>query len=222
MVWEKAKTILRETLPGNIFELWIKPLTCARSTDDQLELVCPDPYYRAHLACHHLAQIQEAVCQLDGGRRQVLLSASGRKSLPPVTPGNQLRLPHVPAGGSVVRSLHPRYTFDSFMVGDSNCLAQAACRAVVDGDDSVGPCLYINSSTGLGKSHLTHAVAHRILATSPMTRLHYLTAQQFSGEMIREIKANTMDRFKRKYHDCCDILLVEDIQALTGKKKTQE
>jgi chromosomal replication initiator protein len=82
--------------------------------------------------------------------------------------------------------------------------------------------LYINSSTGLGKSHLTHAVAHEILATSPATRLHYLTAQQFSAEMVREIQGNSMDRFKRKYHDHCDVLLVEDVHSLTGKKKTQE
>ncbi|MBC8208566.1 MAG: chromosomal replication initiator protein DnaA [Desulfobulbaceae bacterium] len=222
MVWEEAKSVLRKTLPENIFDLWIEPLKCVQNTNDQLELSCPDPYYRAHLAQHHLEQIRETVHDIDGGRCQVLLSASGRKSLPPAAPGNQLRLPHVPEGGSSVRSLHPRYTFDSFMVGESNCLAQSACRAVVNGDDSIGPCLYINSSTGLGKSHLTHAVAHRILATSPMTRLHYLTAQQFSGEMVREIKGNTMDRFKRKYHECCDILLVEDIHALTGKKKTQE
>ncbi len=222
MVWEKTKSALRESLSENIFELWIEPLKCISSTAEQLELACPDTYYRAHLAQHHLPQIQEIVRAIDGGRCQVLLSDVGRKSLPPSVPGNQLRLPHVPEGGSSVRSLHPRYTFDSFMVGDSNCLAQSACRAVVKGDDSVGPCLYINSSTGLGKSHLTHAVAHRILATSPMTRLHYLTAQQFAGEMVREIQSNTMDRFKRKYHECCDILLVEDIHALTGKKKTQE
>jgi chromosomal replication initiator protein len=87
-----------------------------------------------------------------------------------------LRLPEIPAGRSSVRALHPRYTFDDFMVGESNILAESACRSISAFDDTVGPCLYINSSTGLGKSHLTHAIAHRILDNSPMTRLHYLTA----------------------------------------------
>ena len=136
--------------------------------------------------------------------------------------GEQLRLPHVPAGASCVRALHPRYTFSEFMVGESNILAQSACRSISDMDDSIGPCLYINSSTGLGKSHLTQAVAHHIISASPMTRLHYVTAQQFSSEMVRGIKADAMDGFKQKYHEHCDILLVEDVHSLTGKKKTQE
>jgi chromosomal replication initiator protein len=134
----------------------------------------------------------------------------------------QLRLPHIPEVTPVARSLHPRYTFAEFMVGESNILAQSACKSISIADDSVGPCLYINSSTGLGKSHLTHAVAHHVLAESPMTRLHYVTAQQFSLEMVNSIKANSMNTFKQKYHNNCDILLVEDVHSLTGKKKTQE
>ena len=69
---------------------------------------------------------------------------------------------------------------------------------------------------------MTHAIAHQVLDTSPVTRIHYLTAQQFAAEMVRCIRTNDMDTFKRKYHDCCDVLLVEDIQSLTGKNKTQQ
>jgi chromosomal replication initiator protein len=108
------------------------------------------------------------------------------------------------------------------MVGDCNIMAESACRFMSANDDSIGPCLYINSATGLGKSHLTHAVAHKVLAESPMTRLHYVTAQQFASEMVRGIQTKTMDNFKRKYHDQCDMLLIEDVHSLTGKKKTQE
>ena len=108
------------------------------------------------------------------------------------------------------------------MVGQSNILAQSACRSMSFFDDAIGPCLYINSSTGLGKTHLTHAIAHQILETKPMMRLHYLTAQQFASEMVANIKSNAMDRFKRKYQEQCDILLVEDMQSLTGMKKTQQ
>jgi len=93
---------------------------------------------------------------------------------------------------------------------------------LLNGDDTVGSCLYINSSTGLGKSHLTHAVAHTLLAESPATRIRYVTAQQFASEMVRGIQTGCMDQFKSGYHDQCDFLLVEDIHALKGKKKTQE
>jgi chromosomal replication initiator protein len=74
----------------------------------------------------------------------------------------------------------------------------------------------------LGKSHLTHAVAHSIIDNYPGTRLHYLTAQQFSAEMVSRIRSNSMDVFKDKYHNHCDVLLVEDVQSLTNKAKTQE
>ncbi len=225
-MWRKVKESLREVLTENVYTLWIEPLECVQCSDETIRLACPDRFYRAHLSQHHLGLIQACVndigAAVDGNKRQVVLCEADQKILPPASSAVQLRLPHIPVAGSQVRSLHPRYTFDEFMAGDSNLLALSACKSVAAGADTVGPCLYINSSTGLGKSHLTHAVAHQILATSPATRLFYLTAQQFSSEMVREIQANSMDRFKRKYHDHCDILLVEDIHSLTGKKKTQE
>jgi len=221
-MWQKIKESLRDVLAENMYNLWIEPLECVQCDDESIRLACPDRFYRAHLAHHHLGLIQEQADAIDGAHRQVLLCEVGQKALPATAQASQLRLPHIPDSRSSVRSLHPRYIFDEFMAGDSNLLALSACKSMVAGTDTVGPCLYINSSTGLGKSHLTHAVAHEILATSPMARLHYLTAQQFSAEMVRNIQANSMDLFKRKYHDRCDILLVEDVHSLTGKKKTQE
>jgi chromosomal replication initiator protein len=222
MVWQKIKESLCDELAENVYNLWIEPLECVLCDDKNIQLSCPDRFYRAHLTQHHLGLIQAKVNEIAGGGRRVVLCEASQKILPVSPQTGQLRLPHVPAAGSSIRALHPRYTFDEFMVGDSNLLAMSACQSIVKGTDIVGPCLYINSSTGLGKSHLTHAVAHQIQATSPATRLHYLTAQQFSAEMVREIQTNTMDRFKRKYHDHCDILLVEDVHSLTGKKKTQQ
>jgi chromosomal replication initiator protein len=223
MVWNKAKQVLHEELNDNVFDLWIEPLSCSQIQGDTIRLECPDRFFSAYIARNFLELIQEKVDEADALKRKVVLCEKKSQFVPQVAiKGEPMRLPHMPEGGSCVRSLHPRYTFEEFMVGESNLLAQSACRSISVNDDSIGPCLYINSGTGLGKSHLTQAVAHQILAESPMTRLHYVTAQQFSLEMVREIKANTMDQFKRKYHDNCDILLVEDIHALTGKKKTQE
>jgi chromosomal replication initiator protein len=158
---------------------------------------------------------------------QIIFCEKKRESTPFLTTGKsspavQMRLPNVPENNSKFRALHPRYTFDEFMVGECNILAESACRSMVAEDGLVGPCLYINSGTGLGKSHLTHAVAHQVFSKSPMTRLYYLTAKQFAAEMIRGIQTRTMDDFKRKYQENCDILLVEDVHTLTGKKKTQE
>lgn len=222
MIWRKAKDKLQESLTESVYQLWIEPLEVQCYEQSSLQLCCPDRYFGAYVRQNFLEIITEKVIETDGAVKQVKICDEQR--LPPAehTQPKQMRLPEVPAGGSCVRSLHPRYTFDDFMVGESNILAESACRSLSTSDDFIGPCLYINSSTGLGKSHLAHAIAHQVLATSPMTRLHYLTAQQFASEMVRNIKSNDMDTFKRKYHDHCDVLLVEDIQSLTGKKKTQQ
>ena len=80
----------------------------------------------------------------------------------------------------------------------------------------------MSSETGLGKSHLTQAVVHQVLRSAPATRLRYLTAQQFSAEMVQGLRTRTMDRFAERYLDDCDMLLLEDVHTLTGKNKTQE
>jgi chromosomal replication initiator protein len=107
------------------------------------------------------------------------------------------------------------------MVGESNALAHSACHAIASGDNSLSRCLYIEAGTGLGKSHLTHAVAHRLVNHAPATRLHYVNAQQLTSEMVRHIKNNDMERFKDKYQKNCDVLLMEDVQVLAGRTRTQ-
>ncbi len=222
MMWEQTKTVLQERLGDAVFNLWISPLECVSHEADEIRLACPDRFYRAHIDRNHLASIQKIVSELSTTSCKVVLCEKDVPALPVARPKEQLRLPHIPEKRSVYRSLHPRYTFDAFMLGESNLLAQSACKSIVNGEDSVGPCLYINSSTGLGKSHLTHAVAHTLLQESPSTRLRYITAQQFSAEMVRCIQNKSMDQFKTSYHDQCDFLLVEDVHSLKGKKKTQE
>lgn len=220
MVWEKTKTALQDILSESIFSLWIEPITQCEKNDSTLTLSCPDRYFSAYVDQNYRDLITRTVSEIDATVRSIVIdnhTASSAQEQPV-----QMRLPSLPEGKSSVRALHPRYTFSDFMVGPSNILAQSACRSMSFLDDSIGPCLYINSTTGLGKTHLTHAIAHQLLDSSPMMRLHYLTAQQFASEMVQNIKTNAMDRFKRKYQEQCDILLVEDMQSLTGKKKTQE
>jgi len=231
MVWDTIKENLKTTMADNIFQLWIEPLEFEQLKGEKFVLRSPDRYFSAYVKQNFSASIEKQLAENGLEQTQVVIGeaiATKPKAKPPVTKkkkpavSRQMRLPNVPLNNSKSRNLHPRYTFDQFMVGDSNILAESACRSVVAEDGLVGPCLYINSGTGLGKSHLTHAVAHKVFSESPMTRLHYLTAKQFASEMIRGIQTKTMDDFKRKYQENCDILLVEDIHALTGKKKTQE
>ncbi|RZW26614.1 MAG: chromosomal replication initiator protein DnaA [Desulfobulbaceae bacterium] len=220
MVWEKAKAALQDLLSESVYSLWIEPLNLHGKEDSTLVLSCPDRYFGAYVRQNYLELIGRKIAEIDASIKTVTVTESAPSAA--IDHPVQMRLPSVPSGKSVVRALHPRYTFVDFMVGQSNILAQSACRSMSMLDDSIGPCLFINSTTGLGKTHLTHAIAHQLLETQPMVRLHYLTAQQFASEMVVNIKTNKMDHFKRKYQDQCDVLLVEDMQNLTGKSKTQE
>ena len=224
MLWDNIKELLKEKLPATSHSLWIEPVTCGRTDGNMLELICPDRFFCSWVTENYLGLIQESLAEIGMDRLTVRLAAdqnSKQALLLPTESKEQLRLPAVPQVKSYVRYLHPRYTFDEFMVGESNMLARSACKALANGDTSFGSHLYIHAGTGLGKSHLTHAVAHSILTNSPGTRLHYLTAQQFSTEMVHKIRNNDMNGFKDKYFNHCDMLLVEDVHSLTGKLKTQ-
>lgn len=224
MYWQDVKEVLRRDLPESVFSLWIEPLHCREADQQVLELAGPDRFFCSWVADNYLNNIQAALAAVGLSEVRVRLAVdqamADRAAQQPLL-GEQLRLPAMPEGRSHVRTLHPRYTFDEFMVGDSNALAFSACEAIASGGAEMGPCLFIHSTTGLGKSHLTHAVAHHVLNNAPNARLHYLTSQQLTAELVRHIKGNTMEHFKEKYHRQCDVLLIEDVHVLAGRAKTQ-
>jgi chromosomal replication initiator protein len=228
MLWNEVKEILKSKLPEAVQHLWIEPLTCVRAEENYLELACPDKFFCIWVKENYSKIISESLEMLGKGSAKVNFTVANpahvkaSDSLLEDSVREQLRLPSIPEIYSNIKNLHPRYIFEEFMVGESNLLAHSACKAIANGDDSLGPTLFINGGTGLGKSHLTHAVAHTIVNSYPGTRLHYLTAQQFSSEMVSSIRSNSMETFKDKYHNHCDILLIEDVQNLKGKVKTQE
>lgn len=223
MLWDTIRESLQESLSNSEYTLWIKPLACQHQDDKVLELTGPDRYFCSWVQDRYLDLIKAKLHELAPGNRHIHLSVANQPALQlRGGPAEQLRLPGIRAGATTIRSLHPGYTFDQFMVGESNLLATSACRALARGENTFGHCLFINSSPGLGKSHLTQAVVHSILDHAPSTMMHYLTAQQFSAEMVKGIRNKKMEQFSKKYVRNCDIMLVEDVHTLTGKNKTQE
>jgi chromosomal replication initiation ATPase DnaA len=218
MLWNTIKTSLHRALPESEFDLWIKPLECRQQDGQILKLVGPDRFFCAWVEDRYLDLIRHTAEQVSKTANVQLTIAENQPMHFESDRRGQLQLPGT-TGGTRLRSLHPAFTFEQFMVGDSNLLARSACKALATGDATFGNCLFMNSSTGLGKSHLTQAVVHQVLRSAPSTRLHYLTAQQFSAEMVKGIRTNTMEQFSKKYVNQCDMLLVEDIHTLTGKKQ---
>ena len=223
MLWKTIKQSLNDHLPESEFCLWIQPITCVKEDEDGLELACPDHFFSNWVEERYLGLIKSRIGEISNDPVAVRLTVDENTPLQIEHDGSgQLRLPGVRTGKTHVRSLHPAYTFDQFMVGESNMLARSACDAIASNNLSFGNCLFMNSDTGLGKSHLTQGVVHQVMQSAPATRMQYLTAQQFSAEMVKGIRNKTMEQFSGKFINGCDILLVEDVHTLTGKSKTQE
>ncbi|NUP11311.1 MAG: chromosomal replication initiator protein DnaA [Polyangiaceae bacterium] len=118
--------------------------------------------------------------------------------------------------------LNPKQTFSSFVVGPSNQLAHAAAVAAAGGGGRRYNPLFICGGTGLGKTHLMQAIAHRMLSERPTARIVYVSAERFTNEFIHAIQHQKMDEFRARYRSQCDLLLVDDIQFLAGREQTQE
>ncbi len=224
MLWETVRESLQEFLPDSEYSLWIKPLVCQRSNEHTIELAGPDRFFCSWVRDHYLDLISKKILEHTSYSNQTITLTVAQHPALQIECSNsgQLRLPGVHNNQNHIRSLHPGYTFEQFMVGQSNVLARSACQALAKGENTFGNFLFMNSSTGLGKSHLTQAVVHSVMRKSPSTMLHYLTAQQFSAEMVNGIRNKSMDKFSKKFIQNCDMLLVEDIHTLVGKNKTQD
>ena len=120
-------------------------------------------------------------------------------------------------------AIDPNKTFDNFIIGPSNNMAWATAKAVAQqpGKDGKYPCLYIYSGSGLGKTHLLHAIANEIREHFPQMRVCLITAREFMKEMINDIRRNALDQFQKKYTDRIDVLMIDDIHELEEKEGTQ-
>jgi chromosomal replication initiator protein len=144
-----------------------------------------------------------------------------RPSRPPEQGAPRMRST-APSRASLAEALNPKHTFSNFVVGPSNELAYAAALASAAGGRPRYNPLFIAGGTGLGKTHLMHAIAHRVLEERPETRIVYLSAEHFTNAFIEALQHHKMDEFRARYRVQCDLLLVDDIQFLAGREQTQE
>ncbi|MFP6687148.1 MAG: chromosomal replication initiator protein DnaA [Polyangiaceae bacterium] len=121
-----------------------------------------------------------------------------------------------------LEDINPRHTFSNFVVGPSNQLAHAATVAAAGGGGRRYNPLFLCGGTGLGKTHLVNATAHRVYAERPSARIRYVSAERFTNEFITALQHQRMDDFRARYREQCDLLLVDDIQFLAGRVQTQE
>jgi len=213
-LWERIKHFLSEKLPEASYKVWIKPLECAGLSGHKLVIACPNQFSLNWIKDHYLGLIQEAVRE-QGLSLEVELIAVEK----PFREPKQVDLPYDPTR-LLGRRLSSRFTFDEFVVGECNRLAYATCWALAnrEADHRI---IYLCASTGLGKSHLSQAVGNHVLAHPKGGRICYLTAQDFTSQLVRALKSDRLDDFKEKLRRGCEILMLEEVHFFSGKDFTQ-
>src|SRR5688572_13004402 len=215
-LWDRMLTELERRLPASALDSWLRPCRLAALDGDDLRIAAPNKYTRDWLMQNHLGALETAAREIFGGNPRVgVIIDSALPANPPPPSGPALEPQAIPSG------LSARYTFDSFVVGNSNQFAQAACQAVAELPSKAYNPLFIYGGVGLGKTHLLHAVGHEIARLYPSLRLLYLSTERFTNDLINAIRYDRTAEFRAKYRTI-DLLLIDDIQFISGKERTQE
>jgi chromosomal replication initiator protein len=227
-VWNNVKDVLKERIPAHSYQIWIEPIQFLEFNDNCMILSCPNAFYKKKIHEHYMDMIMSEMasayncpCRIDFQitKAQKNLSCL-EKSI--IKPDPQLKLPTMNMPSFYGRQLRRDFTFDQFVVSNSNDFAYSAALSMASNKLCRQQSILLLSKTGMGKSHLSQAVGHHILNKFPSEKVYYITAEDFMNEMVQGIKHNETDKFKQKYRDECDVLLLEDVQYLSGKDRTQD
>lgn len=228
-LWTRCAASLREQLPEAAWQMWlagVEPLS-ARPTESSVVLVLgvPNQAVRDRVESRYLARIRDTLAMLAGQEVQVELQV--QRDVPvsvPVPPLDPIEHPVAtvaPGPEETTTILDPRFTFDSFVSASSNRLAYAAAQAVAETPGRSYNPLYIYGDSGLGKTHLLHAIGNYVRQNFPRRKVRYVTTETFMNDYVEALRLATTMAFKRRYRDC-DVLLIDDIQFMQGKNGLQE
>jgi chromosomal replication initiator protein len=231
-LWETVKCDLKGLFPEDVFQMWFQPMTCVEAGEDSLLLGVPNDFAAIWIHDNYLDLISQRVRMATGRMVNVSLKklespASTSASRAPMSDGKGKTAPtkrpvlRYDERLAAASSLNPRNTFETFVVGANNQLAHAASLAVAQAPAQAYNPLFIHGSTGLGKTHLMHAIGHSILQRNPEAKVAYLSTEKFTNEYIHAIQENALTKFRQRYRSV-DILLVDDVQFLAGKERIQE
>lgn len=222
-IWQEVKAILEQRIPKHTFRMWIAPLKLDQINNHEIKLTAPNHFFRKRVNENYGQTICSELQRISGRllRLNIAVAPTVKEPEERVTPAKQLPLPNMTIQPHYGRLLHRDFTFDQFVVGQNNDFAYSAALSLAAKHNHQQNALYLLSKTGMGKSHLSQAIGHHILKECPTERVYYMTAEDFTNEMVNSYRTNSICAFKNKYHKNCDVLLLEDVHYLSGKDRTQ-
>jgi len=226
-LWQSCLKQLEKELPAQQFNTWIRPLAPTEEAPGELRLVAPNRFVLQWVKDRFLGRIETMLAGQAGHAMRVVLAlpAAGEESEaprpPPVRPAPVAVRAQPERRGAERSTMSAEFTFENFVPGKANQLARAAAVQVAENPGASYNPLFVYGGSGLGKTHLLHAIGNYVAAHQPAAKLRYLHANQYITDVVRAYQQKSFEAFKRYYHSL-DLLLIDDIQFFTGKDRTQE
>src|SRR5258706_491556 len=226
--WTRILDALEKRINRHSYDTWLKPTRYSHSSGGILFVRVPTAEFR-HAGDKYADLIQEAIDNLgmefndvkfvtseDDPAATTVRHNGGLSMAPPAAPPSQARFDWDGAA-----QLNPRYTFDAFVIGSGNQFAHAACQAVAERPSKAYNPLVLDGGVGMGKTHLMQAIGHEVKRRLPQAAICYISSEKFTNEMINSLRYDRMISFRDKFRNV-DVLLIDDIQFLAQKERTQE
>lgn len=220
-LWQNCLEKLKKTLGEISFDTWVAPLHLKSLKDSKIELEAPDMFFKNWIESNYLHQISQCLKDISGKEFELSLEVNPsllKRKTNKIFKSMGKTFKEEPQDS--IR-LNARFTFDKFIVGASNRMAHAASVAVSTAPGKSYNPLFLYGGVGLGKTHLMQGIAHEVLKRTPQTKIKYTSSERFTNELIASIQNRTTNKFRQKYRNI-DVLIIDDIQFLSGKEAIQE
>lgn len=235
--WSSISEVIRQRISADGYERWFHGVDIVSDDGIRMVLSVPNPIHQFFIESNYLPLVQDAAAEILGAARKIQFVAPSREDGGVALAANSAAPQEVPAPKVTVRErasapassgasgsasgLNSRNTFETFVVGSNNQFAHGAAIAVAKSPAKTYNPFFVYGGSGLGKTHLLQAIGHYVLANQKSARVVYLSSEQFTNEFIDAIQHGTLVKFRKKYRQA-DVLMIDDIQFLAGKERSQE